>query len=439
MPPRVNPFRPNSPVPPGAFVGRLREIEAMETALLQTRAGQPKNFMITGERGIGKTSLLDYIRFVARGDIKLGDENLNFLVVPSDVEPVTTKLGLVRKIERSLERELAKTDQARARFKEIWNFVRRIEAAGLRIRDYEEASDPETMLDEFAYSLAQTVNRVCAKGEDKSVFGTHYDGVLLLLDECDNASKALDLGSFLKLLLERVQRHDCEHLMVGIAGLQNLREVLHDSHPSSLRLFDETPLDRLARTEVGRVIDLCLERANRDSPDKTTIEDAAKGFLINLSEGFPHFIQQLGYCGFAADTDCVINVIDVTNGAVGPGGGISLIGDRYYRDDFYNRIQQDSYRQVLRTMADRLDEWMSKDQIKAKFRGSATTLANAIHALRKKKIILSREGSRGVYRLQNKAFALWIKLYTVTPDELQLATFEGGDVQHPNAAAAPPA
>ena len=36
------------------FVGRIPQLNAVESALLQTRAGKPKNFMLTGERGIGK-------------------------------------------------------------------------------------------------------------------------------------------------------------------------------------------------------------------------------------------------------------------------------------------------------------------------------------------------------------------------------------------------
>ena len=64
---RINPFRPNSPINPGMFVGRVGELEKLEAALLQTKAGQPTNFMLTGERGIGKTSLLDYL------NCRLGD------------------------------------------------------------------------------------------------------------------------------------------------------------------------------------------------------------------------------------------------------------------------------------------------------------------------------------------------------------------------------
>jgi hypothetical protein len=38
-------------------------------------------------------------------------------------------------------------------------------------------------------------------------------------------------------------------------------------------------------------------------------------------------------------------------------------------------------------------------------------LDNALHALRKRHLIVSKEGERGVYRLQNRGFAFWIKLY----------------------------
>jgi hypothetical protein len=103
------------------------------------------------------------------------------------------------------------------------------------------------------------------------------------------------------------------------------------------------------------------------------------------------------------------------------------IGDRYYRDNFYNKIQQESYRQVLRIMADHLDSWVSKGAIREKFEGKTTTLDNALHALRERGIILSKEGEKGVYRLQHKGFALWIKLYTGDPELFQRSTSSVAD------------
>ena len=415
---RVNPFRPNSHVGPGMFAGRLSQLRALEDALRQTREGRPKSFMLTGERGIGKTSLLQYFKWIAQGHIDVDGAKMKFLVVDLDVDVSSTDLGLVRRVNLALSRELARTEPARSFLATGWDFLRRLEAFGLSLRDEPKPTDAETLHDEFAHSLAATCNRI-AEADAKSVFGARYDGLVLLIDEADNAPKALRLGSFLKLLVERVQRHGCEHLMVGLAGMPTLREVLRESHPSSLRVFDELPLDTLSREEVSWVIDRALTEGNETSGEQTAIDDGGRAALINLSEGYPHFIQQFGYSAFSADTDLIIDVEDVRRGAFGPLGAMEKIGDRYYRDDFYKKIQKDSYRQVLRIMADDENRLVSKQAIRSKFRGKTGTLDNAIHALRERKIILAKEGERGTYRLQHRGFAFWIKLYTSSPQGLE--------------------
>lgn len=399
-------------------MGRLAQVDALEEALLQTRAGRPKGFMLTGERGIGKTSLLQYFKWVAQGHIGIRDEKVNFLVVELDLDASSTDVGLIRRVELGLKRELAKSEPARSFLSNGWEFLKRIEAFGVSLRDGERTIDPETLHDEFAHSLSSTASRI-AEADASSIFGARYDGILLLIDEADNAPKPLRLGAFLKLLAERIQRHGCDRFMIGLAGLPSLREVLREGHPSSLRIFDEFQLDILSRDEVSMVIDRALSEANTENAEKTTIDDAGRAGLINLSEGYPHFIQQFGYSAFAADIDFVIDRDDVSKGAFGSMGAMEKIGDRYYRDDFYNKIQKDSYRQVLRIMADNENRWVSKPDIRSRFRGNTSTLDNAIHALRERNIILAKEGERGMYRLQHRGFAFWIKLYTVDRRELQ--------------------
>ena len=391
------------------FVGRVDELDKLEAHLLQTRAGQPVNFMLTGERGIGKTSLLDYIKYVARGSLDVAGEKLNFLVVETDLDERTSQLALAKKIELGLRRELSKSEKARSFLTTTWRLLERVEAGGVSLKE-KRPPDSDLIVEEFAYSLAETVTRITDKsGED--LFSARYDGLLLLIDEADNASPDLKLGSFIKLLTERLQRHDCQRVMVGLAGLPELRQVLLTSHPSSLRVLEELPLGRLSDEEVRGVIDICIDAANKKNSDKTSVTESAKASLVNLAEGYPHFIQQFGYSAFAADTDNTIDKDDVAEGAFGRRGALEVIGDRYYRNDFYNKIQKDSYRQVLRIMARKGDSWVTKAEIKKEFHGQESTLDNAIHALRARHIILPREGYKGVYRLQHRGFALWITLY----------------------------
>lgn len=285
------------------------------------------------------------------------------------------------------------------------------------MRPEDVKQNDELLLEEFSYSLAELVDRTCGD-ESVALFGAKYDGVLILIDEADRSSAQLRLGSFFKLLAERLQRRSCNRVVFGLAGISELRNTLFEDHPSSLRIFDELVLNRLSEPEVDRVIDLCLAEAERLNGKPTTITPGGRQALRIFSEGYPHFIQQFGFSAFDADKDDEITQEDVMAGGFGQHGAMEAIGDRYYRDAFYRRIQKESYRQVLRIMADKLDLWVTKKEIRSRFKGNESTLDNAILALRKRSIILSKEGEQGVYRLQHKGFALWIKLFTTDPGQL---------------------
>lgn len=86
-----NPFRPGSIVPPGMFSGRGAQLRTLGKVLFQTRNDNPHHFLLHGERGIGKSSLLRYLQLVAHGDL----ESLNFgwfkfLTVSIELEPSNT-------------------------------------------------------------------------------------------------------------------------------------------------------------------------------------------------------------------------------------------------------------------------------------------------------------------------------------------------------------
>lgn len=408
---RINPFEPGATVSPGMFVGRSKELNRVIKGFAQTIAGKHENFLIVGERGIGKSSFLNYLRYVAEGSIPANGNTINFLVIDTDISEKTTQLDLVKKIEMSLNNALAKDEKTRAFFKDTWAFLKKFEAAGVSLKNGESFLSEELMTEEFSYSLANTIERVINKSGAGDSMGASYDGVLLLIDETDNASKELNFGSFIKLLIERLERRGIENFMVCFAGIHDIIDKLRESHASSLRLFTELSLDRLDDDEIELVIQMALKSANKTNTLNTSITSNARTQLVSFAEGYPHFIQQFGYSAFETDTDGKISKEDVLDGAIKSDGAIEEIGNKYYRDSFYIKIKKDSYRQVLRIMAEESDGWVSKSDIKEKFTGKDSTLDNAIAALRNRGIILSKLGEIGVYRLQHKGFALWIKIW----------------------------
>lgn len=432
---KFNPFQPNQPVHVGMFAGRTREVDHLEDNLLQARAGNPRGFMVTGERGMGKTSLLHFARAVAEGRIPFGydgDERLKFLVIQTDIDQATTQLGLVKKIELGLRKAIQANEAALGFFLKTWDFLKHIEVKGAKLKEPDAENPTEVIIEECAYSLASTVNALTSsRTATEFGLGNVYDGVLLLIDEADNADPHLQLGSFLKLLSERTCRNGCQRFVVGLAGLPKLRDVLEASHPSSLRLFEELELEPLSRKDVARVISEGLREANEKNSNRMAIMPDAQETLINLAEGFPHFIQQFCYCAFAKDIDWIISGEDVVDSAFEDGGAIELIGNCYYRDAFYNKIKQESYRKVLRIMASKVmtptqSVWITKDEIRRSFHGKPTTLDNAIHALLSKNIIVPKEGTLGTYRLVHKGFAWWIRLFTSDPEQVKKISQEDG-------------
>ena len=398
-------------------MGRVDELDRLEATLFQTMADQPEHFMITGERGIGKTSILMYLRYVAEGKIPVGGNKTRFLVIETDINKSTTQFDLIKKIELSLNRQLSKTEPGRNFLKNAWQFLKRVRIMDSGVCDPEAITTEELLVEEFAYSLADIISRITDEIKE-NIFKSKYDGILMLVDEADNSDQKLNIGSFFKLLLERLQRQGCNRLLVGLAGLPGLREVLVSSHPSSLRIFEEIELSRLSKDEVSGVVNICLDKASELNRRQITITQEAHDMLERLAEGYPHFIQQFGHSAFDRDNDDIIDITDVEKGAFEKNGALELIGSRYYRNDFYNRIGKDNYRQVLRIMADKLDGWVTKKEIRERFKGNETTLNNAIKALRDRHIIISKEGSKGAYRLHHKGFALWIKIYA-DPDFLK--------------------
>src|SRR3989338_4467270 len=60
-----SPFYPGQPVPVDFFTGRFNEIQRIIRAIKQVELGKPQAVFLTGEYGIGKSSLAGFLKFYA--------------------------------------------------------------------------------------------------------------------------------------------------------------------------------------------------------------------------------------------------------------------------------------------------------------------------------------------------------------------------------------
>ena len=331
----------------------------------------------------------------------------NFLTVQISIDTDTTIEQFVVKIKNELDRELNKINVIKDGFKKIWDFVQRLEIMGCGLK--EEKQNNISTYDSFCYSISDTLKMLTTNSKAKEIgLKKEKDGIVLLIDEVDNANKNMKLGAFIKNLTEYLVKEGNNKFLFLLSGLPKIIDVLNES---SLRLFDIFELSPLTQKEITYIINRGVEEFNQKNNLVMKITNEAYEFFFEYSEGYPHFIQQIAYSAFQVDNDLSISKEDVNKGMFKKSGALEKIGDRYYKDLYFNKISVESYREILKIMSKKWNSWIKKGEIREQFSGKESALNNGIKALRDRNIILTKKGSYGVYRLQWKSFAFWLKYY----------------------------
>ena len=65
MNPETSPFSPGQPVPIEFFIGRIREVERLRGMVKASTQGKFRIGFVSGERGIGKSSLASFVRHLS--------------------------------------------------------------------------------------------------------------------------------------------------------------------------------------------------------------------------------------------------------------------------------------------------------------------------------------------------------------------------------------
>ncbi|MGK5082686.1 ATP-binding protein [Bdellovibrionota bacterium FG-1] len=418
---KYNPFRPNNLIHPGMFKGRAQELLGIEKILFQTKHGNPQHFVIEGERGIGKSSLMLYIEHLAKGALPFVQDpkfRASFLVVPVELTANMTALDVVVTLATKFREQVDKNSELKSAAKKAWEFLSKWEVLGVRYHGpgAQMESEPFPVLDKFCETVADFLKGAASQASS----ATRVDGVILLIDEADKPDPSARLGEIIKLLTEKMTRLDCENLAVAMAGLPVVLEKLKASHESSPRLFQIFTLGPLSEEDSAAVVDACIRDANSKNKDQTTIDQDARKQLCALSEGYPHFIQQFGYSAFDADFDGSLSTVDVEEGAYGKNGALKQLGRKFFQEMFFDQVGSDDYRKVLRVMAENSDQWVTRSHIIQSSGLKEHTVNNAIQALKGRNIIVVNDTIKGSYRLPTKSFAAWIKALSNAPSSLPL-------------------
>jgi hypothetical protein len=398
---KFNPFNPVGMITAGMFQGRGPEIRTITRCVQQAKNGNPQHFLIQGERGIGKSSLFFLVTIMSDGGLTLLDSSMpNFLVVSADIGRASTQLDILRTLAGELKQAIDERAELQKNAKEFWDWLTNWEILGVRYHKHPDEYDAQQAAAEFVSRVA----KFCKEIKDR-------DGILLLIDEADRPPEAAGLGDLVKFITERLARRQCNNFLIGMAGLPGVISKLRGSHESAPRIFHTMKLEPLGLADRKKVIREGLKLAKSKNGFETKIEAEALEMISELSEGYPHFVQQFAFSSFEADDN---NVIDVADVKAGTKDALRQLGDKYFSEMYHARVASADYRKVLDAMAQHGDDWVQRADIIGESKVKPTSVTNALAALKKKEVIVQDESRQGFYRLPTKSFAAWINAIKAT-------------------------
>ncbi len=400
---KYNPFKPNAIVGPGMFSGRVQELQDLDRGIFQTKNGNPWHFLIHGERGIGKSSLMLYADMIAQGTISAWHgQKYAFITVKVELDQSTSYTNIIEKVGSELSRELRDLSCVKKAATNAWDFLKRWEVCGIKYSGSTDSEQASVSIEDLCDVFVSTMKTL----------ESSYDGIILLIDEADKPSAESRLGEFIKVFTERLTRRRCNNVAIGLSGISNVVSHLKQSHESSGRILNHIRLEPLLTEERMEVIQKGIEESNKKSETQTSIDPEAAAWIAAMSEGYPHLLQQYAYSAFETDTDNMISKEDAHFGAHKENGALDQLGVRYFEDMYRGQIDSDEYRKVLQYMSEHPGEYVLRKKIMEATQLKATTLNNALSALAKKRIILKSPDKRGLYKLPTSSFGAWIRAQT---------------------------
>jgi hypothetical protein len=393
--PQANPFTPNRPIDPEYFAGRIEEVRKVLKALTQTRHSKTQQILLTGERGIGKTSLAHYARYLASDPNPTLKTDFQFAVAYYTVERNQTLAdvcrGLTSKLLDGIDKTLATRCVDRLKTLRLHFHVDIPGVGEIGVADAAPKVSQAQLTADFIMVLEKSWDDI---HETKN-------GILLVIDELHNLARFDGVGSFFKVVSEGLAVDGYGQIMFMVIGSREISDKISDDDRSAARIFSYVDLPRMTTIESRMIIDKCLS----DS-EKTITEDAAN-LIADRSGGIPYFLHQLGYDVFEVDTDNIIEDTDASKGLIA-----SLIQfERMTFGKLYKSVEGKQKQKIVDQLALGINVPQSAKQLE-----KSTRIKSNIHqylgSLQKDGIV---EKSEGNYRLTSDLLSIYVSLFKMIP------------------------
>lgn len=383
-----NPFTPQDPViDPEKFAGRKEPFRNAMDAIYNS-----KNVLITGPRGIGKSSMSYQLLYLTQGDttllsrldIDVGDFRFAHVsgdhrcVPGNDLQDIA--YGLVSTLRANLGAGKKTT-------KSTSSLGIDLKVVSAKVEETEEFSSPTELSTWFVSEVEALYRSVDHAAR----------GVTFLIDEVDVLQDKVQIAPFLKAAVEKFRLDGFDNTSFIVSGVTGTVTNMISQHQSAGRLFEMLELQRMTDEETEELILIALEGTG------VGITSGASSRILSLSNRFPQPVQLLGYHSFRLDTDKSIDRDDVDR-------AVEFVVQSLRRQEFENKLEtlgRGVIRDILRVFASSKLDTVELGHVTSHTGISIDEIAGNLGNLEKWGIVEKQH--RGVYRLREPLFKIYLR------------------------------
>jgi hypothetical protein len=322
-----SPFHPGQPVPIEFFVGRTKEIERLRSMVKAARQGRLKIGFVSGERGIGKSSLVSFVRHLSEREEKAA--GCHVLLGGVSTVPEMVRRTFDRLLKESIERPW------HAKLREFFGkHVREVGLFGISLELALQGKDIQTLTDGFVASLHSLLDRL----------QTERQVLLLILDDINGLATSEYFANWLKSTVDDIATSGRRlPLCLLVVGLEERRRELVKSQPSLARVFE---LIEISPWDEGETRQFYLQVFRSAGG---ALDPDALGHMVEATGGLPVLAHEIGEAVWRRARGGDIMLAEAVTGVM---DAADVIGRKHLEPQVLQALRSPRYRSILRKIAE---------------------------------------------------------------------------------------
>jgi len=380
-----SPFAPGQPIAPEFFVGRAQQVQILINRVQRSLSNRIEVVFVSGERGIGKTSLARFVHRYAEQHMDVVGTHVHLGGVQDINEAIR------RTIERILQESAGKPWHQRL-LSPVRKYVREIGVLGVTIAFH----PPPDQLQGMAQYFPQEIQRILS-----IIHESH--ALLIIWDDINGLAQQESFALWFKSFVDETARRRVPLCFVMI-GLEELRRMMIRNNESLARVFYPLEIPLWNEEECREFFQQAFQRVN------TRVEKHALDMMVAFSGGHPALAHEIGDAVFLTDKDGVIDLEDAVQGIR---SAAEIVGRKYLDPQVLSALRSQRYRSILHKLAtiDFGFRFYRSEVLRHLSEGEKRVFDNFLRRMRNLGVIrTARERGRGAYEFVNILHYLYFSM-----------------------------